>query len=57
MVFVANSSMIQEPTTYADVKGNKEWEKAMKAELTALEKNNTWEVVSLPKGKRPIGCK
>ena len=33
------------------------WKEAMKEEMRALEKNNTWEMVSLPKGKRKIGCK
>ncbi|KAL0434782.1 UNVERIFIED_CONTAM: Retrovirus-related Pol polyprotein from transposon TNT 1-94 [Sesamum radiatum] len=38
-------------------KGKLEWENAMKEELAALDKNNTWEVVDLPKGKRAIGSK
>ena len=29
----------------------------MKAEMDALEKNGTWELVDLPKGKKPVGCK
>lgn len=29
----------------------------MKAEITALEENNTWTLVDLPAGKHPIGCK
>lgn len=29
----------------------------MEKELKALEANNTWELVPLPKGKRAIGCK
>ncbi|KAL0349509.1 UNVERIFIED_CONTAM: Retrovirus-related Pol polyprotein from transposon TNT 1-94 [Sesamum radiatum] len=36
-------------------KGIMEWEHAMKEELAVLDKNNTWEVVDLPKGKRAIG--
>ncbi|KAL0332894.1 UNVERIFIED_CONTAM: Retrovirus-related Pol polyprotein from transposon RE1 [Sesamum calycinum] len=38
-------------------KGIMEWEHAMKEELAVLDKNNTWEVVDLPKGKRAIGSK
>ncbi|KAL0427371.1 UNVERIFIED_CONTAM: Retrovirus-related Pol polyprotein from transposon RE1 [Sesamum latifolium] len=38
-------------------KGHLEWESAMKDEIVALEKNNTWSVVDLPKGKRAIGSK
>ena len=29
----------------------------MAIEISALEANNTWEVMSLPPGKQPIGCK
>ena len=30
---------------------------AMVEELESLKKNNTWELVQLPKGKRMVGCK
>lgn len=29
----------------------------MIAEVRALEKNETWEVMNLPRGKKPMGCK
>jgi hypothetical protein len=29
---------------------------AINKETKALQKNSTWELVSLPKGKRTIGC-
>ena len=29
----------------------------MSEEMRALEKNKTWEIVELPKGKKPKGCK
>ena len=29
----------------------------MKNEFKALEANQTWDLVSLPKGKKPISCK
>ena len=29
----------------------------MKAEIDALERNGTWTLTTLPKGKKPIGCK
>jgi Reverse transcriptase (RNA-dependent DNA polymerase) len=29
----------------------------MNEELQSLEKNHTWDIVCLPKGKKPIGCK
>ncbi|KAL0365182.1 UNVERIFIED_CONTAM: Retrovirus-related Pol polyprotein from transposon TNT 1-94 [Sesamum angustifolium] len=44
-------------SNYLQAKGCKEWEDAMSQELSALERNNTWEVVTLPKGKKAIGSK
>ena len=32
------------------------WKEAMKEEIRALKKSNTWEMVSLSKGKRTVGC-
>jgi hypothetical protein len=29
----------------------------MLEEMRALEKNRTWELVNLPQGKQPVGCK
>ncbi|KAL0399935.1 UNVERIFIED_CONTAM: Retrovirus-related Pol polyprotein from transposon TNT 1-94 [Sesamum radiatum] len=46
-----------EPHSYLQAKGKKEWEQAMKDELTTLKKNNKWSIVDLPKGKKAIGCK
>lgn len=48
---------INEPLFYHQAKGNPLWEEAMKKEFDALKANNTWEIVKLPKGKRPIACK
>ncbi|KAI3470208.1 hypothetical protein Pfo_026871 [Paulownia fortunei] len=36
---------------------SKEWKQAMKVEMDTLENNKIWEMVELPKGKRPMGCK
>ena len=33
------------------------WISAMEEEMHSLHKNQTWELVELPKGKRAIGCK
>jgi hypothetical protein len=33
------------------------WEAAMHEELRALDKNCTWELVSLPSDKKTVGCK
>ena len=38
-------------------KQNPKWLSAMQEELQALKKNNTWELVPLPAGKKTVGCK
>ena len=34
-----------------------EWDDAMNQKMNALDNNGTWELVPLPHGKKPIGCK
>ncbi|KAK2993334.1 hypothetical protein RJ640_028988 [Escallonia rubra] len=34
-----------------------EWKESILEEMSALEKNGTWEVVELPKEKKTVGCK
>jgi Reverse transcriptase (RNA-dependent DNA polymerase) len=46
-----------EPTTFGEANKNSIWKKAMEEELQALEKNNTWNIITLPKNKKPVGCK
>ncbi|KAI5324744.1 hypothetical protein L3X38_033817 [Prunus dulcis] len=36
---------------------DRKWTKAMNIEMEALQKNNTWDNVELPKGTKPIGCR
>lgn len=55
--FLAASSHEVELSSYQEAVLDPRWINVMKAEITALEENNTWDIVSLPKGKRPIGCK
>jgi len=35
----------------------KHWDKAIETKLDSIKKNNTWTLVDLPKGEKPIGCK
>ncbi|KAH9689130.1 retrovirus-related pol polyprotein from transposon RE1 [Citrus sinensis] len=46
-----------EPASFAEAVRDPKWREAMYSELQALENNGTWTVVSLPPGKRAIGCK
>ncbi|KAL2227014.1 UNVERIFIED_CONTAM: Retrovirus-related Pol polyprotein from transposon RE2 [Sesamum indicum] len=57
MGFVASLSVLQEPRSYKQADDIPHWVEAMKLELAALERNQTWNVVPLPAGKTPIGCK
>lgn len=51
------SYKVVEPIFYHQAKDNPLWKEAMKKEFDALNVNQTWEIVMLPKGKRPIACK
>lgn len=55
--FVANSAVIPEPLFYSQAIKDSNWCKAMQLELNALEANNTWQITSLPPGKKAVGCK
>jgi len=51
------SSSVVEPQSYWDALSDPGWREAMDREIEALNANNTWEVMSLPPGKKPIDCK
>jgi hypothetical protein len=46
-----------EPINYVDALTDKKWKQAMIEELSAIEKNQTWEMVVLPAGKKAIAVK
>ncbi|XP_022040102.1 uncharacterized protein LOC110942636 [Helianthus annuus] len=46
-----------EPSSYNEAIKDPRWIEAMNKEMEALNRNNTWVVVDLPKGRKPIGCK
>lgn len=48
---------VEIPRTVDEAINQPEWYMAMKEEINALYKNNTWEKVQLPKGKRLVGCR
>ncbi|XP_076894922.1 uncharacterized protein LOC143547361 [Bidens hawaiensis] len=43
--------------SYKEASSNKNWIDAMNEEMVALNRNHTWELVDLPIGRKPIGCK
>ena len=50
----------EDPLTYKEAIGDvdgKSWKRAMKNEMDSMESNKVWELVDLPDGIKPIGCK
>lgn len=46
-----------EPSSYEEAVKDPNWIQAMSEEMDALNRNGTWVVVDLPKGRKPIGCR
>ena len=46
-----------EPSSFAEAEHDVAWQAAMKEEMEAVERNDTWELVDLPRGHRPIGLR
>ncbi|KAJ0536362.1 putative RNA-directed DNA polymerase [Helianthus annuus] len=56
-VFISCLSKSVEPSSYNEASRDPKWVEAMNLEMEALLRNQTWELVDLPKGRKPIGCK
>lgn len=52
--FSYSISQVKEPSSYHEAVGDPRWQSAMDAEITSLEANKTWEIVSLTPGKSVI---
>lgn len=48
---------VDEPTNFSQAMKKAEWRKAMRAEMDAVETNGTWELTTLPKGRKAIDLK
>jgi len=46
-----------DPQTFEEAWTSQRWREAMKVEMEAIEKNNTWQLVDPPKGVIPVGIK
>ncbi|CAL9028826.1 unnamed protein product [Prunus brigantina] len=46
-----------DPITYTEAVKEEKWREAMDNEIMSIEKNQTWELTDLPKGKKTIGVK
>ena len=52
--------MEDDPLTFSDAISSSNalfWKEAIKVEIDSILQNNTWELVDLPRGAKPIGCK
>ncbi|KAK1609557.1 hypothetical protein QYE76_033230 [Lolium multiflorum] len=57
LAFVASLQLVHIPTDWTVAKQDPKWCAAMREELEALRKNQTWELTTLPDGKKAVGCK
>jgi hypothetical protein len=55
--FIASLDSTSIPHDWKEVLEDSKWRDAMLEEMKALEKNKIWELVDLPRGKQPVGCK
>ena len=46
-----------EPTRIKEVMQDKKWINSMAEEIKVIKKNDTWELATLPHGKKAIGVK
>lgn len=59
-LYVSEEIESEEPRSYEEALRSKDaekWNAGMDDEMHSLEKNGTWRLVYLPKGKKAIGCK
>ncbi|RVW80446.1 Retrovirus-related Pol polyprotein from transposon RE1 [Vitis vinifera] len=45
------------PNSVQEALANPRWKAAMNEEMKSLQKNETWELVECPPGKKPVGCR
>ena len=50
-------SIVSIPKNVQEALNDPDWKKAMNEEMEALQRNSTWELVSLPEGKKTVGCR
>ena len=54
---VEKLSTISIPGDASEAIKDERWKKAMNEEMNALQKNETWDLVYLPKDKKTVGCR
>nr|CAN79066.1 hypothetical protein VITISV_019693 [Vitis vinifera] len=55
--FVNQLSIVAIPNSVQEALADPRWKAAMNEEMKSLQKNETWELVECPPGKKPVGCR
>ena len=55
--FVNQLSTVSIPNNVQEALADLRWKDAMNEEMKSLQKNETWELVDRPPGKKPVGCR
>ena len=50
-------AIASDPQSFKEASSIPEWDKVMEDEYNSLIKNNTWDLVPLPKGRNLVQCK
>ncbi|WKA08172.1 hypothetical protein VitviT2T_025916 [Vitis vinifera] len=56
-LFVNQLSTVTIPNSVQEALVDSGWKAAMNEEMKSLQKNETWELVKCPPGKKPVGCR
>lgn len=57
VAFMSQLSAVSIPNSVQEALANSKWTEAMNVEMDSLQKQQTWEIVECPEGKRPVGCR
>ena len=49
--------IILDPNSYYHARKDPRWQASMEEEMNSLQKNATWDLVSLPPGRKLVQCK
>ena len=55
--FINQLSTVAIPHSVQEALADPRWKAAMNEEMKSLQKNETWELVECPLGKKPVGCR
>ncbi|WJZ81639.1 hypothetical protein VitviT2T_001472 [Vitis vinifera] len=55
--FVNQLSTVAIPNSVHEALADPRWKATMNEEMKSLQKNETWELVECPPGKKPVGCR